>query len=122
MASDLTVFLPNQPGSLAKLGIALGQAGINIQGICGSAGNGQGMVHVLVEDAAAARRALQAGGMEVRGERPVLLSKLPDRPGELGKFCQRIADQGVNVELLYLTTDGQVVLGADNLERARAAL
>lgn len=122
MAKDLTVMLENRPGTLAAMGEALGKAGVNIEGSSGFVVEGKGFLHILVEDAAAARRALEAAGIQVGGVRDVLVVNIPDRPGELGKLSRRIANAGVNIDLFYLTTKGQVVLGADNLEKARAAL
>jgi len=121
MSTDLTVSLENRPGTLAALGEALGKAGVNIQGFCGVAAGGRGDAHILVENAAAARQALQAAGIAVSTERPVLTFKVEDRPGELGRLARKIAQAGVNIDLVYLTTDGQVVIGADDLEKARAA-
>ena len=80
------------------------------------------MIHLLVEDAAAAKRSLQEAGIEVRNERPVLVMEVKDRPGELGNLTRRIANAGANIDLIYLTAKGQLVLGVDDLERARAAL
>jgi hypothetical protein len=122
MASDLTLVLENRPGTLADLGEALGRAGINLGGICGVPGEAGGLVHLLVDDAAAARKAIEAAGMTVRGERPVLVTNVQDRPGELGRICRRLADQGINIELIYLATGTRLVLAADNLDKARAAL
>ena len=122
MATDLTIVLENRPGTLAQLGETLGQAGVNIEGGCGFPCEGEGMIHLLVEDAAAAKRSLQEAGIEVRNERPVLVTEVKDRPGELGNLTRRIANAGVNIDLLYLTAKGQLVLGVDDLERARAAL
>ena len=69
MAKDLTVILEDHPGTLADMGEALGKAGINIDGLCGFPCQGKGTIHILVEDAAAARRALEERGLEVRDER-----------------------------------------------------
>jgi len=119
MPTDLTVILENRPGTLADLGEALGRAGINIEGGCGFPCGGEGVAHILVEDAAAARRALEGAGLEVRAERPVLLVEVADRPGGLGSIARRLANAGVNVDLLYGTMGGQVVFGVDDLDKAR---
>ncbi len=119
MATDLSIELENRPGTLAKLGETLGKAGINIEGGCGFASAGKGVLHILVEDASAARKALEAAGIKVSGERPILLSKVTDKPGEFGKLTRRIAEAGVNIDLFYLTAKGQSVLGVDNIEKAR---
>lgn len=121
MAKDLTVILENRPGTLAATGEALGKAGINIEGACGFPCEGKGVAHILVEDAAAARRALQQAGIEVRAERDVLVIDLQDRPGELGSLARRMANAGVNIDLVYLATKTRAVIGADNLAKARTA-
>ena len=49
MATDLTLYLDDQPGELARIGDVLGQAGANIAGLCAVAsGGGQAEVHILV--------------------------------------------------------------------------
>lgn len=122
MAMDLTVILENRPGTIADLGETLGKAGINMDGGCGFPCEGKGVIHILVEDAAAARRALEGAGFEVSGERQVLLVEAEDRPGEMGRITRRIANAGVNIDLAYTSNSGQLVLGVDNLEKARGAV
>jgi hypothetical protein len=64
---DVTVTLENRPGRLADFGEATGRAGINIEGVCGTTEGGQGVIHILVEDAAATGARPERGGD--RGER-----------------------------------------------------
>lgn len=122
MMKDLTVILEDRPGTLADMGEALGKAGINIEGSCGFPSEGKGVGHILVEDAAAARRALEEIGIEVGNEREVLVLEIEDRPGALGEVSRRIANAGVNIDLCYLATNTRLVIGADDLDKARAAL
>ena len=122
MSKDLMVILVNRPGTLADAAEALGRAGVNIEGGCGFPSGGEGVLHLLVEDAAGARRALEGAGLEVRAERDVVvLDRLPDRPGTLGAALRRIADAGANVDLLYATGDGRVVLGGEDVAALRQA-
>lgn len=122
MATDLTVALPNEPGALARLGEATGGAGINIEGMCGDARQGE-LVHILVDDAAATRSALAEAGIVVREAREALVVEVEDRPGTLAEVARKLTDAGVNVDLTYATFGGcNVVLGVDDVERARAAL
>ncbi len=120
MAKDLTVILEDRLGTIADMGEALGKAGINIEGCCGFPSEGKGVMHILVEDVAAARRELQQAGLEVRGERQVLVLEVEDRPGVIGDVTRRIAKAGVNVDLIYLATNTRLVIGADDLDKARA--
>jgi len=122
MARDLTVILEDRPGTLAAMGEALGRGGINIEGLCGFPSEGKGVLHILVEDAAAARQALEGVGIEVRGDRQVLVLQIEDRPGTLGELSRRIADAGINIDLVYVASNSRLVIGADDLDKARAAL
>ena len=121
MATDLTVILRNVPGTIADLGEAAGNAGVNLLGGCGFECGGEGLMHVAVEgDASAARTALEQAGMEVRGEREVLVIDVEDTSGGLGRAMRRYAEAGINVDLVYLTADGRLVIGPDDVERARS--
>ena len=122
MAADLTVILENRPGTLAAMGEALGKAGINVNGVCGFPCEGKGVIHILVDDAIAARRALEGAGLDVRGERQVLVLGVGNRPGQLGDVCRRIANAGASVDLVYVAADNLLVIGADDLGKARAAV
>jgi len=122
MAKDLTVILEDRPGTLADVGEALGKVGINIDGFCGFPSEGKGVLHILVEDVAAAKRELQQAGLEVCGEREVLVLEVEDRPGVLGDVTRRIAKAGVNIDLIYLAANTRLVIGADNLNKARTAV
>jgi hypothetical protein len=123
MSVDLTVILQNRPGELARLGETLSGAEINIEGLCAAASEGEGEVHVLVEDAAAARRALEGASIPVSGERDVLMVEFPDRPGALGKAARTLADAGVNIDFAYYASSvAKHVFGIDDLTKAQRAL
>jgi hypothetical protein len=122
MPTDLIVELENRPGELARLGETLGGAGVNIEGLCAAADGGAGQVHVLVEDPSAASRALQGAGITVAGQQEVLVIPGQDSLGELGRITRAVADAGANITLAYLATGTRVVLGVDDLEKARAAV
>ena len=122
MATDLTVILEDRPGTLADVGEALGKAGINIEGLCGFPSEGRGVLHLLVEDGPTARRAIEEAGLQVQSQRQVLILEVEDRPGEFGSICRRIANAGINVDLIYAATDTRLVVGADNLDKARAVI
>ena len=107
MATDLTVILRNVPGTIADLGEAAGNAGVNLLGACGFECGGEGVMHVVIEgDASAARSAFEQAGMEVRGEREVLVVDVEDMPGGLGRATRRYAEAGINVDLVYLPVTG----------------
>jgi len=122
MLTDLTISLGDHPGSLAKVGEALGKAGVNIEGICGVTVQGKGVIHLLVGDAAKARRALEANHIDVAKETEVVVLPVEDRPGVLGNVARRLADAGVNLQLAYMATSARLVVGADDLGKVHAAI
>jgi hypothetical protein len=120
---DLKVELEeDQPGTLADIGETLGNAGINIDGICGYLCEGKGVIHILVEDATSANKALKESGFEVTEECDVLVLHVSDQPGELGSICRRIANAGVNIDLIYAATETRIVFSVDDLEKARSVV
>ncbi len=120
MAIDLTVKLVNQPGTLLRASEALGRAGVNIDGACGFVCDGQGAFHLLVDDPQQARRALIDAGLEIQAEQTVVVTAVENLPGGAATVLRRVADAGANIDLLYLTLDGRLVLGGDapGIERA----
>ncbi len=122
MAQDLTIELDDRPGTLAEVGEALGQAGINISGLCGFPCQGKGRLHLLVDDGASARRALEEAGIDVAGDREVIVLDLQDRPETFGEAMKKLAAVEVNVDLAYLATRTRLVVGADDLDKASTAL
>ena len=123
MATDLSISLPDEPGGLAKAAKALGGAGVNIEGIAGL-GGGHAHVHLLVEDAASARTALEAAGISVEGEREAVVVDLSseDRPGKLAELAEKIAAAHVNLAACYVASGSRLVFSADDAGGLRTAL
>lgn len=122
MSTDLTVGLLDRPGTLAQACDVLGRAGVNIDGACGYVCEDQGVFHVLVGDAGRARRALIDSGFEIQNERRVDLVTVENRPGEAAKVLRRVAEAGINLETLYTTHDGRMVLVGPDPAAIRRAL
>jgi hypothetical protein len=122
MATDLTIALVDQPGTLAKASDALGRAGVNIDGACGYVCDGQGVYHVLVADSERGRRALMNGGFTIEDERRVVATPVENRPGAAAEVLRRVAEAGVNVDLLYMTLDGRLVLGGSDIAGIERAI
>lgn len=118
---DLAILLEDRPGALARMGEALGQAGVSIEGGGAWVVEGHGVAHFLFEDGAAARRALEAVGITVLEEREVVVLRLKQAvPGQLGLLTGRMAAAGVNIEVLYSDHDHQLILVVDDPARGDA--
>ena len=122
MATELTICLVDRPGSLATACDTLGRAGVNIDGACGMVRDGRGELHVLVSDSVQAERALIDAGFEICAERQVTVVAVPNQPGSAASLLRRVAEAGVNVELLYATADGRMVLAGEDTRALREAL
>src|SRR5690606_21952232 len=108
------------PGALAEMGEALGRAGVSIEGGGAWVVGGTGVAHFLFEDGDAARKALEAAGIRVVQVRDVLVQRLQqDVPGQLGLLTRRMAEAGVNIEVLYSDHDHRLILVVDDITRGR---
>jgi len=117
---DLAITLEDRLGALAELGDALGRAGVSIEGGGAWVVGGTGVAHFLFEDGNAARKALEAAGIRVLAERDVLVQRLKQAvPGQVGLLTRRMAEAGVNIEVLYSDHDHQLILVVDDLARGR---
>ncbi|APR81323.1 Hypothetical protein A7982_06670 [Minicystis rosea] len=93
---------------------------MSVEGGGAFAMDGRGVAHFLVEDAVAASEALRAVGIAPIVDREVLVQKLDqETPGQLGKICRRMADAGVNIEVLYSDHANRLILVVDDVERGK---
>ena len=123
-AWDFTLIVPHRSGTVATLGEEFGKAGINIEGICGFEHDGKGIFHVLVTDREGTRRVVEKFGnvgFEVTDESEVLVERIENRPGVLGEYTRRIADQDINLTTVYMATDTRLVLGAADVMQLEKA-
>jgi hypothetical protein len=118
---DLTVVVPDRPGTLAHIADAIGGAGINIEGFSGDNIEGTAVLHLLVEDYRTVRKIMEDAGLEVRAERDVLVIDTEDRPGALAGVADRITATGVNIDFFY-GVRGRLVIGVDDFDKAEQAL
>jgi hypothetical protein len=117
---DVSISLENKPGELARMGEALGAAGVSVEGGGGWVVDGKGYMHFLFEDGIVAGKTLEEAGFEVIGVREVLVQKLrQDVPGQLGKIARRMADAGVNIEVVYSDHANQLILVVDDFEKGK---
>ena len=77
------VKLENRPGTLADLGEALGERGINISGLSGTSWGGDGALAVITNDDAGARSVLEDRDLVYR-DCEIVSASLEDKPGALG--------------------------------------
>jgi hypothetical protein len=122
MAVDLVIDIENTPGALAQVAAAISDAGVNIAAATCIGPGERAEVHILVPHAEAARHLLAISHLAVTREREVVVVDVEDRPGVLADLTRKVAQAGVNIDLVYVATRNRVVFGAADLDALKAAL
>ncbi len=117
MATEFTVRLKNRPGTLARVGTVLGDADVNIVAIQGFSRGEESIVQFVANNPDKAAAALKAAGIPYTN-REVLVVKVLDEPSMLGDVALVMTDAGINIDSVYVTTAGHVVLAVDDLKGA----
>ena len=117
MPIEYQVSLEDKPGSLAWLGSILGDASINVEAIEGRTGGGVSVVHFVPDDPDKTAAALDDAGIPY-GTREVLLVNVLNEPGALGDVALVMSEAGINIDSVYVSITGHVVLGVDDFAGA----
>ncbi|MDH3307207.1 MAG: ACT domain-containing protein [Acidimicrobiia bacterium] len=107
--TEFTVHMANRPGMLAQLTEVFAFHGVHIEALSAYGMDEEAYVRIVVQDEAAARRALRKAGLSAT-ERSILTTIISHEPGALAKLTRSLAESGVNIDALYLlnsTVDGQ---------------
>ena len=112
----------NQPGALADVTAAISDAGVNLAAATFTGSGDVADLHILVKHAEPTRRVLEPAGLTVTDVQEVVVVEAEDRPGALADLARRVADAGVNLNLVYVATGTRIVFGADDIDALRTAL
>ncbi len=105
---EITIIASNEVGSLAAVAEALGAVGVNIEAISAYGRDGDAVFRIITNDYATALKSLsRVPTVKKVSEADVLVVKLINRPGELGKITRKLANKGVNLESLYIVSRKQ---------------
>jgi len=121
---EFSMALPDEAGQLARVSREFANRGINIQTMC-AIGRAAPNVAIVTEQIIETRMMLDE--MEI----PYTVSELltlvmPDRPGSLADFAERLGNSGVNITSIYVLSryrgDTELAFSVDDMEKARATL
>jgi hypothetical protein len=126
MLEELTITVDaSKQGVLADIGELLGRQKVNIETLSASTHNGEGVLHLIVDDGEEAAEVLASNGYQVGAARRVLTVTLEDRPGELGRYCRRLADAGIGISAAYVARrsagETELIFAVDDIEEASRA-
>ncbi len=110
IAQQLSVFLDNKPGTLAKVCDALAAAKINIYALTISDTIDHAVVRMVVSDPIGALHIFGDRGVLVV-ENDVLMLENSNKPGALADIAQKLAKARINIEYAYLATSPGAKLG-----------
>jgi len=122
MAFDLVIEIENEPGALARVAAAVSDAGVNLAAATCMGTADRVELHILVPHAEAARHALAISHVGVSREREVVVVDVEDRPGVLADLTRKVAEAGVDLDLVYVATRNRLVFGSADLDGLKAAL
>ncbi|MGM0453067.1 MAG: ACT domain-containing protein [Thermodesulfobacteriota bacterium] len=119
---QLSIFMENRSGRLAKITTALGRAGINIRAMSLADTSDFGILRLIVSDTGAAEQILKDHGFTLRLSE-VLAVAIPDAPGALGNLLTLVEHAGLNVEYMYVFVEKKadqaiLIFRFDDTERA----
>ena len=99
-AKQLTLSVADRPGMLGEIATALGEKKVNIVGLCAATTGGGGMIWMVVDKPAAAKKVFAQKGWPA-SEEEVMAVTLSDTPGSLGRFASKLGKAGVNITFVY---------------------
>lgn len=97
---QLSIFMENQPGNLAKFCSILDEAKIDIQAISVTDAVDHAVIRIVASDANQCSHVLGDHGIVVI-ESEVLSMDIQDRPGELKKIAQILSQEKINIDYIY---------------------
>jgi hypothetical protein len=124
--TELSLPLPNRPGTLAAVARILAEKGINVSSIHVESSSKETQVRLIVSDPKGAIPLLRSAGYQVStGE--LIAVQLEDRAGSFLRVLDNLAQARVNVDhvILLVQREGHqslVALGVDDLSKSRRIL
>ncbi len=102
---EIRLFMLDRVGLLSEVTTAIAKAKVNINTICAYAMENHAFFMLTTSSNAKAKKALAPLGFGIE-EKDVIQVEIPNKPGELQKVAEKIADAGVDIEYMYATTGG----------------
>src|SRR3989338_108073 len=99
---QLSVFMPNRPGVMARSCSILSDAGVNILALAVHDTVDNAVVRFLVDQPTKALMLLEQEELYVL-EQDVVVLEVENSAGELTRICQALAEADINIHYLYCT-------------------
>jgi hypothetical protein len=100
---EVTAYLENKPGRLAKICSALAHEKIDIRALSVMEADGPSVLRLITSELESTKNVLTSLGTEFRVSE-VLAVQLENRTGALAKVLEKLAEEHINVEYAYAST------------------
>lgn len=100
MIRQVSVFIQNDSGRLARVLRALKEANINIRSLTISETADYGIMRLILQDTDAGLKALKEAGV-MANETNVIAVEMPDKPGGLSQLTDLLAQADIGIEYAY---------------------
>jgi len=118
---EFKIELRDEAGQLAVVSREFANRGINIETMCAIDTN----VVIVTNQTTEARVALDSLGIRYTAKR-LLSQSMPDKPGALAEFSERLANAGISITSIYVLSRIQgateLAFSVDDLDKARVTL
>jgi len=118
---QLTVFLENQTGRLAEVTRILKNQDVNLQGFSTTEARDYGILRLIVSDTEKARQSLKDAGFTTHIAEAICV-KVEDRPGELYKILEILANFKINIDYIYVIAGTRLVLSVEDIKKTEGIL
>ena len=118
---QLSVFLENRPGALAKLCGTLSEAGVNILALSVNDTVDHAVIRLIVDNNIKALMLIEQQGLYLN-EQEVVVVEVKNSPGVLTEVARRLARADINIDYAYCAAsenqqEGCLILKTDNAQR-----
>ncbi len=126
IVTQLSLFLANKPGTLAKVCEELAKQKINILALTISDSIDHAIVRMVVNETRKALTIFEERGV-LTVDSKVLMIENSNKPGSLAKIASRLAKAKINIEYAYLATSpgaktGLLIVRASDTKKALKVL
>jgi hypothetical protein len=124
-AKELKIRVTDRPGALGEVAGALAEKKINLRAVNAWVEGTEGVVRLVTDKTAAAKKTLAAKGYQVT-EQEVVELELADKPGTLAEKAAALGRAGVNITHVFIGTGparkATVFLGVSDIAAAMKAI
>jgi len=121
---QLSIFVNNEPGSLASIALVLKECGINLKAFNIAESSGFGVLRAIADNPEDACRMLRERNIVVK-QTDVIAVSVEDQPGGLFRIANIVGDAKINIEYAYAYTGRNgpsIFLRVDDPEAAAEAV